>query len=40
MYVSGIFHEVRFSENERHAERRGCFLLDVFCWVFLYERFT
>ena len=40
MYVPGIFHGVRFVENERHADRHECFLLDVFCWVFLYERFT
>ena len=40
MYVPGIFHGVRFVENERHADRRECFLLDVFCWGFLYERFT
>ena len=39
MYVPGIFHGVRFVENERHADRHECFLLDVFCWVFLYERF-
>ena len=30
MYVPGIFHGVRFVENERHADRRECFLLDVF----------
>ena len=40
MYVPGIFHGVRFVENERHADRRECFLLNVFCWGFLYERFT
>lgn len=39
MYVPGIFHEVRFSENERHADRHDCFLLDVFCWGFLDECF-
>ncbi len=30
MYVPGIFHGVRFPENERHADRHDCFLLDVF----------
>ena len=40
MYVPGIFHGVRFVENERHADRRECFLLDVFCWVFLYDCFS
>ena len=40
MYVPGIFHGVRFSENERHADRRECFLLNVFCWGFLYDCFS
>jgi len=39
MYVPGIFHGVRFSKNERHADRRECFLLNVFCWGVLYECF-
>ena len=30
MYVPGIFHGVRFVENERHTDRHECFLLDVF----------
>ena len=40
MYVPGIFHGVRFVENERHADRRECFLLNVFCWRFLYDCFS
>ena len=40
MYVPGIFHGVRFVENERHADRHECFLLDVFCWGFLYDCFS
>ena len=40
MYVPGIFHGVRFVENERHADRRECFLLNVFCWGVLYECFS
>ena len=39
MYVPGIFHGVRFVENERHADRHDCFLLDVFCWGFLRDCF-
>ena len=39
MYVPGIFHGVRFSEDERHADRHDCFLLNVFCWVFSHECF-
>mgnify|MGYP001013215107 CR=1 FL=1 len=30
MYVPGIFHGVRLAENEPHADRHECFLLDVF----------
>ena len=40
MYVPGIFHGVRLAENEPHADRHECFLLDVFCWGFLYECFS
>ena len=40
MYVPGIFHGVRFVENERHADRHECFLLNVFCWGFLYDCFS
>ena len=40
MYVPGIFHGVRFVENELHADRRKCFSLDVFCWGFLVVRFS
>ena len=39
MYVPGIFHGVRFVENEPHADRHECFLLNVFCWGVLYECF-
>ena len=40
MYVPGIFHGVRFAENERHADRRECFLLDVFAQLFFVECFS
>ena len=40
MYVPGIFHGVRLAENEPHADRHECFLLDVFCWGFLYDCFS
>ena len=54
MYVPGIFHGVRFVENELYADRREfflldvfhhakpheCFLLNVFCWGFLYDCFS
>ena len=40
MYVPGIFHGVRFSENERHADRRDCFSLNVFYWGVLYDCFS
>ena len=39
MYVPGIFHGVRLAENEPHADRRECFLLDVFRYAFLVVRF-
>ena len=40
MYVPGIFHGVRFVENERHADRRECFLLSVFRYAFSHECFS
>ena len=40
MYVPGIFHGVRFVENERHADRRECFLLNVFAQLFFVEGFS
>ena len=39
MYVPGIFHGVRFVENEPYADRREFFLLDVFHHVKPHERF-
>ena len=39
MYVPGIFHGVRFAENEPYADRREFFLLDVFHHVKPHERF-
>ena len=40
MYAPGIFHGVRFSENERHADRHECFSLDVFSYAFLVAHFS
>ena len=40
MYVPGIFHGVRFVENEPHADRHECFSLNVFCWGFFVEGFS
>jgi len=40
MYVPGIFHGVRFVENEPHADRHECFLLGVFHHAKPDERFT
>ena len=39
MYVPGIFHGVRFVENERHADRHEGFWMIVFCFGFFVERF-